>query len=381
MDWLEKKWEDIKRKIENAGLIRGLLYYLLIAVISAGILALLTRNICQSWIGVINFRNPSKAFYNDMGMLAVEFLYYNSFLTYVLIASFIAVWLFFKRKLYPATEALKESIGNLALGDYGHEITYRSGDELGRLCEETEYLRNRLIEERKKQWEEEEDQRSINAAFAHDIRTPLTVMKGYTEYLLKYIPKEKISEEILLEKLNTIATQQERLIAFTKTMTDIRQIEKRTVKGDWYKLSDLVENLRMEAETLTKTAGEMSCEVKVDEILEEEIFVDMEIFLEVFENLMHNALRYAQKRIEVCLKTEERRLILFVKDDGEGFSQKALRIGSKLYYSEEKENGEHFGMGLFLCRMLCEKHRGGLTLINSVEGGAIATAEFLCRCR
>ena len=237
MDWLEEKWEIFKTKMQNTELFRSLLCYFFMGFAVALVLSLLTKNICESWIFAIGRRQPPQIW--DRDPFTASFLYDNSFYIYVLITSVVAVWMFFRNKIYPAVQALKEALNNLAIGDYGHEILYRSGDELGSLCEESEYLRLQLIKEKKEQWEEEEDQRSINAAFAHDMRTPLTVMKGYTEYLLKYIPQGKVGEEVLLEKLNVMQSQQERLIAFTKTMTCIRQIEKRSVSGGWIELSEL----------------------------------------------------------------------------------------------------------------------------------------------
>lgn len=108
---------------------------------------------------------------------------------------------------------------------------------------------------------------------------------------------------------------------------------------------------------------------------EGELLLDSGLVLEAVENLVSNALRYAKKQVRVELVYAKHRMTVYVRDDGPGFSPLALREASKAYYSEEK--GEHFGMGLFICRTICEKHGGGLTLINSVEGGAIAAAAFL----
>ncbi|MCI8326319.1 MAG: HAMP domain-containing histidine kinase [Lachnospiraceae bacterium] len=379
MDWLEEKWESFKTKIRNTSLLRGLLCYFFMGFAAALVFSLLTRNICKSWIFVIGHRHPPRIWVQDQCI--VSFLYDNSFYIYVLMASGIAVWMFFRNKIYPAIQALREALNNLAIGDYSHEIQYRSEDELGSLCGESEYLRLQLIKEKREQWEEEEDQRSINAAFAHDMRTPLTVMKGYTEYLLKYIPQGKIGKEILLEKLNVMQSQQERLITFTGTMTRIRQIEKRAVNGKWVKLSEFMKSLNLAIKALAKTREEINCCIEFDGEPNAEIFIDVEMVLEVFENLLHNAIRYAHKKIEIRVQAGERNLVFFVRDDGKGFTQRALRAAWKVYYSEAKEDGEHFGMGLFICKTLCEKHGGKLILINSVEGGAIVTAEFLCRYR
>ena len=69
-------------------------------------------------------------------------------------------------------------------------------------------------------------------------------------------------------------------------------------------------------------------------------------------------------------------LTIFVKDDGDGFSAKALKEAKKLYYSEDKGMSNHFGMGLYISEKLCEKHGGNLTLVNGMDQGAIVAARF-----
>lgn len=377
MDWLEELWERLKEKVKNTGLMRGMFFYLFMAICFSAVLYFLTRNICESWIHVINVRYPNHGFYNDVNIAIAHFLYYYGFVVYLVLALGVAVWMYFQNRIYPALQTVKEGLENLAVGDYGHEMSYSSQDEIGLVCQEAEQLRLQLIRIQKKRWESEEDQHSINAAFAHDLRTPLTVMRGYTEFLLKYIPQGKVKEEVLLEKLGTLQAQQERMTAFTKTMSRIQKIEQRDVNGEWQELRSLFCHLKEEAQAFTAEGG-ISCQVTAESDLEGEIFADEGIILEVYDNLLHNALRYARNHIDICLQMEERRLVLFVRDDGKGFTEKALRTGSKVYYSEAKEEGEHFGLGLFICKTLCEKHGGGLTLVNSVEGGAIAMAEFFC---
>lgn len=380
MDWLEELWERLKGKIKNTGLMRGMFFYLFMAICSSAVLYYLTRNVCETWIDVIHVRYPDHWYDNDFKIAIAQFLYYYGFVFYMVISSGVAVWMYFRNRIYPALQTVKDGLENLAVGDYSHEMNYSSQDEIGAVCQEAEQLRQQLIQIQKTRWESEEDQRSINAAFAHDLRTPLTVMKGYTEFLLKYIPQGKVQQEVLLEKLRTLQTQQERMMAFTRTMSDIQKIEQRNVNGEWQTLRNLYHHLKEAAQALTREGG-ISCQVTAENDLEGEIFADVGIILEVYDNLLHNAIRYARNNIEVRLGIEDRRLLLFVRDDGEGFTDRALRTGSKVYYSEAKEEGEHFGLGLFICKTLCEKHGGGLNLINSVEGGAIAMAEFFCRRR
>ena len=72
-------------------------------------------------------------------------------------------------------------------------------------------------------------------------------------------------------------------------------------------------------------------------------------------------------------------LSLTVSDDGPGFPPEALKRAAEPYYRGEKnapERENHFGLGLYLCRVLCEKHGGRLEISNRPQGGAQVTARF-----
>ena len=207
---------------------------------------------------------------------------------------------------------------------------------------------------------------------AHDIRTPLTVIRGYTEFLQKYVPQGKVTEEMLLEKLKTIHEQEERLFRFSATMATIQNMEKWEISGNWHEVSDLGEAMEDVLEGIRPGTGkEISLHVDSSH---QQVFLDKNLLMEVFENLLNNGLRYARASIQVEMKMDGKELVLFVKDDGPGFSEKALRRGMEAYFSEEENSREHFGIGLSICRMLCENHGGSLSLQNSVTQGAIAAA-------
>ena len=67
--------------------------------------------------------------------------------------------------------------------------------------------------------------------------------------------------------------------------------------------------------------------------------------------------------------------MLSVKDDGKGFSEEDLRQATNMFYGKEKGN-EHFGIGLGVCRLLCEKHGGYLQVGNLEISGACVMAAF-----
>ena len=107
------------------------------------------------------------------------------------------------------------------------------------------------------------------------------------------------------------------------------------------------------------------------------VSVDLEIVLQVFENLLSNAMRYADTAVSVACRTKGKKLLITVADDGKGFNSNALKIATDPFYTTEKKSeGEHFGLGLNISKVLCQRHGGGITLKNQKNGGASITVCF-----
>ena len=92
---------------------------------------------------------------------------------------------------------------------------------------------------------------------------------------------------------------------------------------------------------------------------------------EVAENLVGNAARFADGRVDARLDVRDGFLVLAVEDDGPGFSPAALERGCAPFFSETPSK-DHFGLGLNIAALLCDKHGGDLALENRAEGGARA---------
>ena len=106
-----------------------------------------------------------------------------------------------------------------------------------------------------------------------------------------------------------------------------------------------------------------------------ELCVDHAIVGEVAENLLNNAMRYASSQVDARLDVRDGALVLMVEDDGPGFSNAALERGCAPFFSEVP-SAEHFGLGLNIASLMCEKHGGGVTLENRETGGARVVARF-----
>lgn len=391
MDWLEEKTEQLWNFLQEKSLVRALIWYLCICTVGVIAAYWITRNLCLVWIEVLEKRQmQAEAYHSDPRLraalteqkswenfcLLVLKSFYGACLYLYILAGFAAAGkIFLETRIKPPIAAITRGLNYINMGDYSHEIIWRGKDEMGFLCREMEQMRKEMLKNKKQQWRQQEEQRKINAAFAHDIRTPLTVIRGYTEFLQRYVPSGRVTEAMLMEKLNTMHEQEERLLRFSETMTTVQNIEKREPSGVWHSSGQV---LRQLAAVVCGIGQNTELEIALEaDLPEQELFLDLELLIEVFENLLSNAMRYAVRGIQAKAVLNGRELTVFVKDDGPGFSEKALRMGMDVYFSEEENSREHFGIGLSICRMLCESHGGSLSLQNSVEQGAIAAASLV----
>lgn len=257
MDWLEEKSEQFGKFLQEKSLARALVWYLCVGMLGVGAMYWITRNVCLAWIEVLVKRQQeascAEAFrllqtggfgkvrsWEGMLLWALGGFYYYCLYLYVFACFCIVGKIFLDTKIKQPLAAIKTGIAYINMGDYSHDIVWGSQDEMGALCREMEQMRAGLLKGKKDQWRQQEEQRKINAAFAHDIRTPLTVIRGYTEFLQRYVPKGKVTQEMLLEKLAAMHQQEERLLQFSNTMVTIQKMEKWELSGEWLQLQELV---------------------------------------------------------------------------------------------------------------------------------------------
>lgn len=303
-----------------------------------------------------------------------DFLQTYGILLWSIAGSIVAVGIFYKNKLKKPIEELKEASKLIAKDELEFHITYENQDEMGMLCQEFEKMRSQLEENNKVLWRMIEDEKALRAAIAHDIRSPLAVLKGYQEMLLEFLPtgemgKEEI-EEILLEGMKQI----ERLNRFIETMRKMTRLEEREPIYQEIELVRLKENLEKEIKILEKET-EKQCEIMIKGD-RKTAFADEEMVREVVQNLLSNAFRYAKTSVEVIISAEPSKLVITVEDDGIGFQEDANKVTQAFYHSNPKDDLKHFGMGMYISRVFCERHGGGLYIEQNKGEGAKVKAVF-----
>ena len=286
----------------------------------------------------------------------------------------LAVTTFYRLKLKTPLSKLERGTKKIMENDLDFSIDFRSKDELGQLCQSFEIMREKLMESNQEVWQKMEERKRLNAAFAHDLRNPVTVLKGSASMLQKKVDEGDLSAENGAESVALISQYTQRIESYIKAMTSVQKLEELPLSPKKILWSALINELDSSLAILTAGTGK---ELKLTSKSKEKfVVVDQDIIHNVAENLVSNGLRYAKGKVGVSLTQDDNKVTLKVTDDGSGFSSKILEKGVVPFLrNDQEEQGEHFGMGLYICHLLCKKHEGTLILENEL-GGAKITATF-----
>lgn len=291
-----------------------------------------------------------------------------------MIGCVLSMFLFYRNKIKPPLLILTDASEMIGNNQLDFSIDYPVYDEMGKLCYEFENMRNQLQLNNKEMWEMVEREKALRAAIAHDIRTPLTVLQGYQEMLLEFIPQGALDKEKVIEILESSMGQVERLNQFIDTMKSLSKLEDIQIKMQEIDINKFMEQMSMLLKTLCSISN-LTWKIK-DNFTAKNFTGDFAVIMEVCENLLSNAVRYAKQKIEVELIQKDNTLYVKVYDDGSGFADTPEKVTKAYYHLNPTNDLEHFGLGLYICKLYCEKHEGKLILGNIENGGAYVNASF-----
>lgn len=358
---VDKASENIKMKYENNSPVR---YYLTTE----------DGKRLGNGAGIIeNYIEPNYSEFDNKLLKSLDFFRVAVIPIIYIVSSIFAALCFYNLKLKIPIACLNYASNNIANDNLDIEVEYTSDDELGKLCTSFEKMRKTLVENNVKMWRLTEERKRLNAAFAHDLRTPLTVLKGYNELMIKKVNSNDTEKSKLLSNLSAMERNIRRLENYVGSVSNMQKLEELEPEYKSVEIDCVINNLKETANIINRDK-EINFSI-INYTKYTRTSIDFDLFVQVFENIMSNALRYCNKKVDVMLKICEQKLVLQVVDDGEGFSEQGIKNAMNAFYHEGKSEN-NFGLGLYICNLICEKHRGRLRVGNMVKDGALVIAEF-----
>ncbi|MFQ4186540.1 sensor histidine kinase [Clostridioides difficile] len=335
--------------------------------INTGIITIVQNNVNQ-------FSDYDKTLLNIINILQLV-LPLIFFIGLLLLADII----FYKVKLKTPIEILNKGAMEISNNNLDFCLEYNNNDELGNLCNAFEKMRSELNKNNIKMWIMINDRKQLNAAFSHDLRNPLTVLKGYSNYLTKYIPTGKLSDEKILSTTQLMSEHINRIEYYVENMSNAQRLEDLVVSKSMSNINKFIENLDENISIIAKQEGK-SFTLK-SQINNMNLLFDENIILRVVENIISNAFRYARNNVSILIYLEQELLTFVIEDDGIGFSKESLKSALRPFYRDKtlNDSNAHFGMGLYISKILCEKHNGSISIENNSTNSAKITAKFSTR--
>jgi signal transduction histidine kinase len=195
---------------------------------------------------------------------------------------------------------------------------------------------------------------------SHQLRTPLTVIKGYISMILEgSFGKLKIKQK---EALKKVFASGERLIQLVENLLNISRIESGRMQFNYEEVSleEAIENLLDQLKLKAEKKNIKLLFKKINKI--EKIKIDKEKISQVIINLVDNAIKYTEKgKVEISLEKKAKKIIFCVKDSGIGINKDNL---PNLFRKFSREAGaftvnrEGTGLGLYVAKKIIEQHKG-----------------------
>lgn len=205
---------------------------------------------------------------------------------------------------------------------------------------------------------------------SHEIKTPLTIIKGYLQLIEQQ--KAKLTKEKIEKMLTIIGGEVEKLNSLLEEILDISRIEthRLTLKSSSTDMVLLINNAIKSIRPIKKSR-EIVFESASKELY---INIDGRRITQVIMNFLTNAIRYTPREKEIIIRLIERKktILVEVQDFGEGIHpEKRNRIFEKFFQIErETPNTQGMGLGLFISKAIIETHQGKIGVKSTVGKGS-----------
>lgn len=275
----------------------------------------------------------------------------------------ILLTLFLSDSIATPLRAITAKAGKLAKGDYSADFAGKGYREAEELADALNFAADEIGKTNRLQKE-------LIANISHDLRTPLTMIRGYSE-MMRDIPGENSPENIQL-----IIDETERLTELVSDLLDLSKLQAGTVKLNRTML-DLTETVRDAAGRYDQMLRHKGYRVEY-RVPEEPtmIFADRTMLLQVLYNLLNNAVNYTgqNKLVTVTLTVVDGFARVSVRDTGEGIPPEQIpRIWDRYYRADKlhKQATLGSGLGLSIVREVLDRHAARYGVESAVGVGSV----------
>ena len=287
------------------------------------------------------------------------------------LGSSIAMYWMYRSIVRPLNK-LKTAVENIKDGNLNFSVTAETDDEIGELCVAFEEMRLKLKGQIERNIQYERESKELISNISHDLKTPMTAIKGYIEGLMDGVAdtEEKRDKYIrtVYNKVNDMNSLIEELLLYAKLDSNSVNYSFAKVNVDAY-FQDCVEEISLDLDSQGVDFGYFNYADR-DTV----IIADPEQLKRVINNIIGNSVKYAAsgRKLMISLRImEEAEFVkVEIEDNGRGIAKKEVPlIFDRCYRTDASRNSSKggSGLGLSIAKKIIEEHGGKIWAV-STEG-------------
>ncbi|MBZ9607493.1 HAMP domain-containing histidine kinase [Clostridium estertheticum] len=276
------------------------------------------------------------------------------------------------RPLLQATEKIKKQ-------DLDFDIKYSGIKEFNNVLLSISDMKTELKKSLEQQWNIEGAKKEQISALAHDLKTPLTIIKGNAELL-----SDSTLDKEQREYIDYISKNTRQIDQYIKTLIDISNSEKTLfLQLERIDFENFIGTIHEQLEAIANTKGLKVEFTKSD--VPRSIMIDKSLLQRAIMNVISNAVDYSPNngKIYFDVKSMDNKIRFITTDSGKGFSKGDIKSATKQFYMGDcsRASKSHYGIGLHITQSFVNLHGGTIYIANSpVTYGAQVTIEIpICK--
>ncbi len=336
---------------------------LIIAFVAVTILPVLMSMVVIFFLGVLKFHSIPDvlAFFRFAAIAAIA--------TLIVLEGILILWIY--RGVSIPLRQMQIATQNIKDGNLEYELEVVADDEMGQLCQDFEEMRIRLKDNASEKLENDKRSKELISNISHDLKTPITVIKGYVEGIMDGAADTPEKMDRYIKTIYNKANEMDMLI---NELTLYSKIDSNRIPYDYNTISvkayfdDCAMDLQME---LQERDIRFTYHNEMDK--DAKIVADAEQLKRVINNIISNSMKYmdkTEKQISLSVKDVGDFIQVEIGDNGKGIGAKELpHIFDRFYRTDASRNSSTggSGIGLSIVKKIIEDH-GGKIWATSKEG-------------
>lgn len=278
----------------------------------------------------------------------------------------------FSRSIIKPLNNLQEAAAEIRKGNLDYQIVEEGDQEIQALCRDLELMRIKLKDSILTQLMYEENRKMLVTSISHDLKTPVTSIKGYVEGIFDGVANTPEKMERYLKTISLKAQQVDQMVddLLLYAKLDMKQIPFNFERTD---LEEFLKDCLLESEAELETH-----QIKLtflNELQEKrQVLLDRERMRRVIMNILDNSRKYmnkAQGEIAIHLRETNSSIIIELRDNGLGINESELPHIFERFYRSDMARSEikGSGLGLAIAKQIIEGHQGKVWAVSCGDQG------------